>query len=159
MQQRLLLQIAQKLARGNSATASKLATARNIALSGAVKGNAKFDGSGNVTIATTQANIAILTGTIKANSGSSYVDYPTGFNRTNCAILSSMFNNTLNNNYGTGSTFDSSSYVTGNFVSATTLAENNIVIKAKLIHLSSEQYPVVDNISRNINYKIILMKL
>ena len=37
---------------GNAATASKLATARNIALTGAVTGNANFDGSGNISIDT-----------------------------------------------------------------------------------------------------------
>ncbi len=37
----------------NVASASKLATARNIALSGAVTGSANFDGSGNINIATT----------------------------------------------------------------------------------------------------------
>jgi hypothetical protein len=36
----------------NSATANKLKTARNIALSGAVSGSADFDGSGNITINT-----------------------------------------------------------------------------------------------------------
>ncbi len=36
----------------NSATTTKLKTARNIALSGAVSGNADFDGSGNITINT-----------------------------------------------------------------------------------------------------------
>ena len=37
----------------NSPTATKLATARNIALTGAVTGNVNFDGSGNVSLATT----------------------------------------------------------------------------------------------------------
>jgi hypothetical protein len=46
---------------GNAATASKLATARNIALSGAVTGNANFDGSGNITIATTATSDPKLT--------------------------------------------------------------------------------------------------
>ena len=36
----------------NAASASKLATARNIAISGAVTGNANFDGSGNISIDT-----------------------------------------------------------------------------------------------------------
>ncbi|MDM8130095.1 hyaluronate lyase N-terminal domain-containing protein [Clostridium butyricum] len=40
---------------GNSATASKLATARTIALTGAVTGSVNFDGSGNVSLATTFA--------------------------------------------------------------------------------------------------------
>ncbi|MDH1518493.1 phage tail protein [Acinetobacter johnsonii] len=37
---------------GNANTATKLKTSRNIALSGAVSGNADFDGSGNITINT-----------------------------------------------------------------------------------------------------------
>ena len=38
---------------GNSATATKLATARTIALTGSVTGSASFDGSANISIATT----------------------------------------------------------------------------------------------------------
>ena len=38
---------------GNAATATKLATARNIALTGGVTGSGSFDGSGNLSIATT----------------------------------------------------------------------------------------------------------
>ena len=37
---------------GNADTAATLATARNIAISGAVTGNANFDGSGNINIST-----------------------------------------------------------------------------------------------------------
>ena len=44
---------------GNSSTATKLATARNIALSGVVTGNANFDGSGNITLTT---SISVLDG-------------------------------------------------------------------------------------------------
>ena len=47
--------------RGNASSASKLQNTRNIALSGAVSGNANFDGSGNITINTT-ANNAIGVG-------------------------------------------------------------------------------------------------
>lgn len=52
---------------GNAGTASKLKTAQNIALSGAVSGSASFDGSAGITIATTLANIdasKITSGTI-----------------------------------------------------------------------------------------------
>ena len=48
---------------GNAATATKLATTRNIALSGDVTGNVNFDGTGNVNIATTIAPNSILLGT------------------------------------------------------------------------------------------------
>lgn len=40
---------------GNAATATKLATPRSIALTGAVTGSVSFDGSGNASIATTHA--------------------------------------------------------------------------------------------------------
>lgn len=40
---------------GNAGTATKLATARTIAVAGAVTGSASFDGSGNISIATTLA--------------------------------------------------------------------------------------------------------
>jgi hypothetical protein len=46
---------------GNASTASALATARNIAVTGAVTGNANFDGSGNISIATTATSDPTLT--------------------------------------------------------------------------------------------------
>ena len=46
---------------GNATTASSLATARNIAVTGAVTGNANFDGSGNISIATTATSDPTLT--------------------------------------------------------------------------------------------------
>ena len=71
---------------GNSATATKLQTARNIALTGAVKGSANFDGSGNVTIDVTQNNIFVLTGTVELKNGvgKTSINYPTGCNKNNC---------------------------------------------------------------------------
>lgn len=48
---------------GNADTATKLETARTISLTGAVSGNAVFDGSANISIATTleQPNISVST--------------------------------------------------------------------------------------------------
>ena len=46
---------------GNAATATRLATARNIALTGAVTGNANFDGTGNISISTTATSDPQLT--------------------------------------------------------------------------------------------------
>ena len=54
---------------GNAGTATKLATARNIALTGAVTGSASFDGSANASINTTMSAVdasAITSGTIAA---------------------------------------------------------------------------------------------
>lgn len=78
---------------GNSATATKLATARNIKMQGAISGNVDFDGSKAVTINTTQSNIAVVTGTITVYSsdpkqGSGNINYPTGYTRDNCIPLS-----------------------------------------------------------------------
>lgn len=69
-------------------------------MSGAVKGSVSFDGSSNVTISTTQDNIAILTGNItvpaysepEANN-SIDINYPTGFNFTNSHVLGLSFSN------------------------------------------------------------------
>lgn len=47
---------------GNASTASKLATARTIALSGAATGSASFDGSKNITITATLANSGVTAG-------------------------------------------------------------------------------------------------
>ena len=48
---------------GNAATATKLVTARSLALSGDVLGSASFDGSANATIAATLANSGATAGT------------------------------------------------------------------------------------------------
>ena len=48
---------------GNAATATKLATARQIALGGDVTGSANFDGSGNITITSTIAADSVALGT------------------------------------------------------------------------------------------------
>lgn len=78
-------------------TASKLATARNIKIQGAVSGNANFDGSQNVTIETTQENIVILKGKVSvpaSNTQGQYnadadanVNYPKGFTLSNTKII------------------------------------------------------------------------
>lgn len=51
---------------GNATTASKLATARTISLSGAVSGSASFNGSGNITINTTMPSTGV--GTVAVSS-------------------------------------------------------------------------------------------
>ena len=58
-----------KACSGNAATATKLATARTIALSGDATGSATFDGSGDATIATTLVRGAGLAHLIPNNAG------------------------------------------------------------------------------------------
>lgn len=100
MQTLLQLRLKQIAVHGNSATATKLQTARTISLSGAVKGSASFDGTKNVTINTSQDNIAILTGSITLpaystpeSNASTNINYPTGFNFSNSHILGLSFSN------------------------------------------------------------------
>lgn len=96
-----LLLLAHLNVHGNSATATKLATARKITVSGAVSGSANFDGSGNVTITTTQANVAIVSGTITltqstestVESGQVDINYPSGYTKDNCIVISVMARN------------------------------------------------------------------
>lgn len=84
---------------GNSATATRLQTARNITLSGDVTGSASFNGSANVTITTNLANVAVATGTVRVSSSSDFgngnIAYPSGFNKDNCIPISvAIYNST-----------------------------------------------------------------
>lgn len=75
---------------GNSATASRLLTARDITLNGAVSGSANFDGNNNISINTVQSNITVLTGTVNLTNGVGSVNlgYPPGYNKDNCVAIS-----------------------------------------------------------------------
>lgn len=66
---------------GNSATATKLATARTISLGGIVKGSASFDGSGNITISAAANDITTITKSLTVTT--SWID--TGITGTNLA--------------------------------------------------------------------------
>lgn len=81
-------------------TTTKLKTARNIKLQGAVSGNANFDGSANITINTTQTNIAVLDGSISLTANTTdnasnnkmqqtqwSMDYPSGFSKDNSIVI------------------------------------------------------------------------
>ncbi len=147
---------------GNSATATKLQTARNIKLQGAVSGNTNFDGSGNVTITTTQSNIATLTGT--ANGNNLEINYPSGFSKDNCICISVMLQNPNNANgtwaLANGGVFTSSSYVTG-AMPCKVLLSTKINIQIRTVHISdgSSESVLADSTTGNFRFKIILMKI
>ncbi|NDO45967.1 hypothetical protein [Clostridium sp. MD294] len=73
---------------GNAATATKLQTARTLALSGDVTGSTTFDGSANKTITTTLKNSGVTAGTYGAldfmtkNNGTVWVSNNTGLHGT-----------------------------------------------------------------------------
>ena len=151
-------------------TATKLKTARNINLQGAVSGSANFDGSGNVTITTTQTNIAVITGTMNLNANSQgntqlnpmktektsiEIDYPTGFNKNNCAILNVEFKRYTGKNYNVGwdNYIDSSDSIRGTLPYSLSLGTTDTSTKMTLS---------VGNMSTNQGtcyYRIILLKI
>lgn len=134
-------------------TATKLETARAINLEGAVKGSANFDGSKNITINTTQDNIAILTGNFIAegNKGkiSAELNYPSGFNKDNCTILSFGGRTSTTYGYAYGHTSNNSAGLLFGTNDKVVFLEDKIRIWYNNT-LTSEQV---------FYYKIVLMKL
>lgn len=144
-------------------TTTKLKTARNIKLQGAVSGSANFDGSANITITTTQSNIKIVSGsaTLTANTNeyatdnrctmtNISIDYPDGFSSSNCRVLSTAIKMGAQPYYTYGWT---------NYLSSVEMLKgvlpNNVALQESKIMLS------IGNLSTNttnIQYEIILLK-
>ena len=147
-------------------SANKLQTARNIKLQGAVSGNANFDGSGNVTINTTQANVAKIEGKITASQTGIMQDtdiaYPSGFNRDNCIVLTAMLSMDKDSEefkeWGYGNVFNSGSYVRGSLPVSVGLMKDKILISFRNIIISGGNITEVD-FQTSFYYRIILMKI
>lgn len=138
---------------GNSATATKLQTARNIKLQGAVNGNANFDGSGNITINTTQSNIAVLTGSTVVNASSSKtvtINYPSGYTESNCIPIAFALKSTAKGYNYFGAYKYSSDLMFNAFTRRLNLESSNISVYI--------ENPTSDQ-DLTINYKIVLMKI
>ena len=149
-------------------TTSKWGTARTIGVSGAVSGSASVDGSGNVTITTTQANIAVLTGKY-AGDGSSdtaqkTISFPSGYTYSNCVVLAYMLHRPPNqtNAWGTGCIFTSAGAVTGDLAGAVVLSQNGITMKFRIMSfLNGGTASISDPIPTNFEaeYRLVLMKI
>lgn len=138
-------------------SADKLKTARQIELTGAVSGSVNFDGSGNVSIITTQANIAVITGNTSTDAG--IINLPQGYNANNSVIIGLMLNSSVKpENWGYGSTMDSSSNITGCFPVKVYLRGTNAVITVKDIKITEGQNPNIGT-TPNLDFKLILMKV
>ena len=75
---------------GNASTASKLATARNISLTGAVTGSGSFDGSGDLSITTTASNspkMYVYTVTATTDNQKTFTIPLSGFSTTTDSVL------------------------------------------------------------------------
>ena len=146
-------------------SATKLQTTRNIALIGDVTGSTNFDGSGNVTITTDLANVAMLTGTISGNGTetiiSKNVNYPAGYNKDNCVVIAAMAHNSANSTgiISSGSLFESSSYTTGGLPMQVILRSDEIGIKCRNVLVYDDNSTMVPSINGSFSYKIVLMKI
>lgn len=148
---------------GNSATASKLATARKITINGAVSGNQNFDGSGNITITTTQNNIAVLTGTLTSAGGYyKQLDYPSGYNKNNCVVISCMIGGTASDDASSqGLVFNGGDASARNVPLKVTLGTGfvGVVARSSYITIGNTGSVIsVDN-TADLKYKVVLMKI
>lgn len=151
-------------------TANKLKSARQIALTGAVSGSTNFDGSGNVSITTKQANIAVITGqmTVNANSASGIqnntvgltntsINYPQGYTWKNCVVIATGLINQLyesDKGYAYGDTFSSNTFTQGQLSGAVT---RSVDLQPEKILLTIGNFN--NNTSYVYKYKIVLMKI
>ena len=143
---------------GNSATATKLQTSRNISLSGDVTGSASFDGSKNVSISAKLKNVAVLTGSITtpaANSGNLTVqkdiNYPTGYNANNCIPISYLAKKNDTFGWATYTPKDAMGYTIGS-------AGLRVLLKSNTITIAKDKSDDLESAS-TVNYKIVLMKI
>lgn len=142
-------------------SANKLKTPRQISMSGAVSGSGNFDGSGNVNIVTTQTNIAVLTATVNTpaagNSAlnvTTTIQYPQGFNRNNCIIISLMSYNTANSSRGyctVGATGVSAEEAKGNYGLQAQLGDEGIISQVFKTNTNAD--------TKTISIRIVLMKI
>lgn len=136
-------------------TTSKWGTARTLALSGAVSGSASVDGSGNVTISTTQANIAVLTGNASEPASTSQIiktlNYPSGYTKDNCVPISFLTSyNPETLGWGTGHNLNNAM----GLLSATN--ERSLLLKSDGIKIFFNN---IKTETATIYYKIVLMKI
>lgn len=104
---------------GNASTATKLATARTISLTGSVTGSGSFDGSGNLSIATTTNHThsylplsgGTITGSVTFSKSNNYYDIATGtggsilLNNGDIAGVNSIYFKDAANSVGEGLMF------------------------------------------------------
>ena len=140
-------------------SANKLKTGRTISLTGDVTGSASFDGSKNVSINADLANIAVLTGTMK--NGSATINYPDGYNKDNCVILSTMLKRVgvaSTRGYSAGTAFLPADGTSGSISSKVELQTSSIILTGRHLYLSDSGVTVMD-VNYDIYYKIVLMKI
>ena len=147
------MQIVQKAVRGNAVTATTASNSQK--LGGKDANDYKLKG-----------DFAIITGTVTGNETEHLIadiTFPTGFNNTNCVVISSMLQNTKTQNatWGTGTTLDSASHIRGTLEHSVYLNNSGVHIDARSIMITHNTNPNTASFSSNVtfNYKIVLMKI
>lgn len=105
-----------------------------------------------------KGDFAVLTGQL--DQGVANIEYPNGFNKDNCVVISLHMqrNDTPGNGWGTGTTMDSSSYVAAALPARVQL-KDTIQIRTKNILLSDEDNPKVLDSTVSNYYKLVIMKV
>lgn len=117
-----------------------------------VENSLDSDSTENVpSIHAVNSKFAVLTGTISlsnAYNGRVNVNYPTGFNESNCVVIANMITGLGSTKYSTGKVrLSNSSQGTSN--PSVVLSTDNIIIEVVLSEQSTSDY----------NYKVVLMKI
>ena len=129
---------------GNASTASTLATARNIAVTGAVTGDANFDGSGNISISTTvDGDLAVPDKIIHTGDTDTSIRFPAadtvsfetgGSERARFDSSGNFIVGKTNNNIGVaGTSIESTGKVEINAASTTPLTISRITDEGDMI--------------------------
>ena len=108
-----------------------------------------------------KGDFATITGTATFDeNGTTTVNYPSGFTKTNCVVISFMTEGIgQTKSLSTGSTFDSSNTISGSVPKAIKLADDNIVLAIRHISIINDATPSISSTYPNMNYKIVLMKI
>ena len=91
------------------------------------------------------------------------LDYPTGFTKDNCSVISVMMRNSTQQSqfWGTGTVMTLNSTVTGEVLNSVTLSSEKITLYLRNLYISTStdgNANIRDIDLPNIDYKIILMK-
>lgn len=160
---------------GNSSTASQLQTARTIALTGAVSGSGSFNGSSNLSITTTQNNIAVITGNVTAPAyfqehngwADTTISYPSGYNANNSIVLSiGLQAQTASNGYNYGGAMGRTTIPSGgdtSYLTAGNSMDMGFRANTRSVLLRDSDIRIrIQNVADStvtFYYKIVLMKI
>lgn len=104
-------------------------------------------------------DFVILAGKLSDNRAT--IPYPEGLNKDNCVVIATMFQHpeSEQGTWGTGSVFNSSSYMSGSLPCRTYLDSKGINVEVKnILFINGATVSITDDPIVH-NYKIVLMKI